>query len=51
MKTDALILMLLVQGTVTAFTIYFFVKVLKTPPNPEPDSYTDNDDVEIRKGD
>lgn len=51
METGALIFMILVQGTVTAFTIYFFRKVLKTPPNPEPDSYTDNDDVKIRKGD
>ncbi len=30
--------------TIIAFyTIRFFAKVLKTPPKPEPDSYTDND--------
>lgn len=45
MNTGALILMLLVQGTVLGLTIYFFRKVLKTPPNEEPDSYTENDDV------
>ncbi|MGB0177587.1 MAG: hypothetical protein ACPF9D_10505 [Owenweeksia sp.] len=44
MNTSALILMVIVQATVTAFTIYFFVKVLRTPPEPEPDSYDENDD-------
>lgn len=43
MNTSALILMLLVQITVTCVTCYFFWKVLKTPPKPEPDSYSDND--------
>jgi hypothetical protein len=32
MSTEALILMLVVQGTVTVVTAYFFIKVLKTPP-------------------
>lgn len=45
MKTGALIFMILVQGTVLGLTAYFFRKVLKTPPNPEPDSYTENDDL------
>lgn len=44
MNTSALILMILTQAIVTAFTIYFFVKVLRTPPRPEPDSFEDNDD-------
>ncbi len=45
MNTSALILMVTVQLTVTIFTIYFFVKVLRTPPKQEPDSYDENDDV------
>lgn len=45
MNTGALILMVAVQGTVLFLTVYFFYKVLKTPPNPEPDSYSENDDV------
>ncbi len=45
MNTDALILMVATQLTVTAFTIYFFWKVLKTPPKAEPDSFDENDDI------
>lgn len=41
MNTSALILMIATQTIVTAFTIYFFWKVLKTPPRKEPDSYDD----------
>ncbi len=44
MNTSAIILMLITQITVTAFTIYFFRKVLKTPSKPEPDSFDENDD-------
>jgi heme/copper-type cytochrome/quinol oxidase subunit 2 len=44
MTTSALIMMILVQVSVTIITIYFFVKVLKTPKREEPDSFTDNDD-------
>jgi len=44
MNTSALVLMLMVQVTVACITAYFFWKVLKTPPKPEPDSYSDNDD-------
>ncbi|CAN5566450.1 hypothetical protein BH10BAC1_BH10BAC1_04370 [soil metagenome] len=36
--------MLVTEVLVTAITIYFFVKVLKTPPKSEPDSFEDNDD-------
>lgn len=45
MNTTALVLMLTVQITVTCITLYFFWKVLKTPPRPEPDSYDENDDI------
>ena len=44
MSTSALILMVSVQLTVTIVTGYFFYKVLKSPPKPEPDSYSENDD-------
>ncbi len=46
MNTSALITMLITQGTVAFFMAFFFWKVLRTPPNPEPDSYSDNDDRE-----
>ena len=45
MNTSAIFLMITTQVVVTAITVYFFIKVLKTPPNPEPDSYNENDDV------
>jgi hypothetical protein len=43
MNSSALIMMLVTEIVVTAVTIYYFIKVLKTPPKPEPDSFTDND--------
>jgi hypothetical protein len=49
MNTTALITMISAQGIVIFLTVYFFYKVLTTPPMPEEDSYSDNDDVEIRK--
>lgn len=45
MNTEALILMLFAVGSVTAITGYFFFRVLTSPPKPEPDSYSENDDV------
>jgi len=51
MNSTALITMLLTQGIVTGFTVYFFYLVLSTPPKQEPDSYEDNDDELIRKND
>lgn len=45
MTTSALILMILVQLSVTIITGYFFYKVLKTPPRHEPDSFDENDDI------
>lgn len=44
MTTSALITMILVQSTVTIITAYFFIKVLRAPKRPEPDSFTENDD-------
>lgn len=46
MNTSALILMISVQVVVTALTGWFFYKVLVTKPKPEPDSFSENDDVE-----
>ncbi|MCJ7467954.1 MAG: hypothetical protein MUO53_14835 [Maribacter sp.] len=51
MNTSALIMMILAQGTVIGFAVYFFYRVLTTPPKQEPDSYTDNDDETLRQGD
>ncbi|MDD2804602.1 MAG: hypothetical protein PHV33_03540 [Elusimicrobiales bacterium] len=44
MSPTALTMMLTAWITVTAFTLYFFWKVVKTPPRAEPDSYAANDD-------
>lgn len=42
MNTSALIMMLVAEGIVTIMTVYYFVKVLRTPPrNPEHDSYSE----------
>ncbi|MBF9253276.1 hypothetical protein I2I11_12230 [Pontibacter sp. 172403-2] len=49
MNTSALIIMLTTIIMVTGLTIYFFYKVLSTPPRPEPDSYIDNDDEPERQ--
>jgi len=49
MNTEALITMLLTQGIVTFFAVYFFYKVLTIPPKQEPDSYTENDDEVVRQ--
>jgi len=41
MSTPALVMMISVQSIVVVITGYFFVKVLRTPPKQEPDSYTE----------
>jgi len=46
MTTSALVLMIIVQATVATITLLFFRKVLKSPPKPEPDSYSENDEEE-----
>ena len=43
MSTSAIWMMVITQVTVTCITGYFFLKVLRTPPKSEPDSYEDND--------
>ncbi len=43
MDTPALIMMITTQVVVFSITVYFFWRVLSTPPKTEPDSYTDND--------
>ncbi|MBL7957079.1 MAG: hypothetical protein JNM49_03895 [Flavobacteriales bacterium] len=45
MNNDALILMLGSVLIVTGITVYFFYRVLTSPPKKEPDSYAENDDV------
>ena len=45
MNSSALAMMLVTEVIITAITIYFFWRVLKTPPEPEPDSYSENEDV------
>lgn len=45
MNSIALFLMVATMLIVTVATGYFFWKVLKTPPKPEPDSYSENDDL------
>jgi hypothetical protein len=44
MNSLALTVLLFTMISITVVTIYFFVRVLKTPPKPEPDSYSKNDD-------
>jgi hypothetical protein len=44
MNTIALVLMVSTMTIVTLITAYFFVRVLRTPSRPEPDSFKDNDD-------
>ncbi|MBN1337791.1 MAG: hypothetical protein JXA03_00630 [Bacteroidales bacterium] len=46
MNRTALIFMIVSETLITGIAIYFFMKVLFTRPKPEPDSYSDNDDVE-----
>jgi hypothetical protein len=45
MNPNALTIMLVTELTISAFTVYYFWKVVTTPPKAEPDSYTGNDDV------
>ena len=33
------------MSLVVSATVYFFVRVLRAPSRPEPDSFTDNDSV------
>lgn len=49
MNTSALILMISTICLVTGMLVYFIVRVLTTPPNPEPDSFLENDAIVKRK--
>ena len=49
MNTEALITMLLTQGIVVSFAVYFFYKVLTIKPKQEPDSFSGNDEVKERQ--
>jgi heme/copper-type cytochrome/quinol oxidase subunit 2 len=44
MSLVAILMMVGVMFAVTATLVYFIVKVFRTPPKPEPDSYIYNDD-------
>jgi heme/copper-type cytochrome/quinol oxidase subunit 2 len=43
MTTTAWAMMLVTDILVTVITVYFFVKVLRTPSKEEPDSFSHND--------
>lgn len=45
MSTSALITMISAWIIILFFMLKFFIKVIKTPPKPEPDSYGNNNDV------
>lgn len=46
MSSSGMITMLVTEITITLITGFFFFKVLFGKPKPEPDSYSENDDVE-----
>jgi len=43
MNSSALTMMLVTEITVACITIYFFYKILKTPPKKDPGSFSEND--------
>ena len=45
MTNSALIMMLSAEIFISSAMIYFFVRVLTTPPKQENDSYSGNDDI------
>jgi hypothetical protein len=45
MNSAALAMMVITQSIVTGFTLYFFYRVLTGKPKPEPDSFSENDDI------
>ncbi|MBU2525300.1 MAG: hypothetical protein RQ735_08945 [Flavobacteriaceae bacterium] len=44
MTTPAILTMIIAQGTIISLAVYFFYRVLTTPPKEEPDSFSENDD-------
>lgn len=51
MNSEALVTMLCVQLPVIAITVYFFYRVLTTPPKAEPDSFSDNEGGKVESDD
>lgn len=45
MNTQAFIMMVSVESVVILLTAWLFYKVLTTKPKPEPDSFSENDDL------
>jgi len=45
MKTEALIMMVVTQVVFAIVTGFFFYKVLTVKPKPEPDSFSENEDI------
>lgn len=45
MNPNAFTILLVTELTITAFMVYYFWKVVTTPPKAEPDSYAGNDDI------
>lgn len=51
MNSSALIIMILAQGFFTAFSIYYFYKVMTIPPKSESSSPSGNEDKSEQKKD
>ncbi len=49
MNSSALTVMIISQGVFVLVALYFFYRVLTTPPKQEPDSYSENDDIVERQ--
>ena len=46
MSSSGMITMLVTEISITLITGFFFFKVVFCQPKPEPDSYSDNDEIE-----
>lgn len=47
MKSSALIMMIVTEALIAFLTIYFFIRVLRSKPKNEPDSYLENDESNL----